>query len=240
MTISAELSGALRYCGDIRGERIELPDLWEFYLDSCATLDADLQLSESWRRLSVAAIDISQQEQPLPSLENFAYEVGLDYRLAGSDDRWRTVQIVAPERVSDVANISSWFTTGPWSVQSNSRAASFYGEPRSVILSFDPSPYEFRLWSVSSLLADRTNPDEVSGLPETFAPLRKLLTAHKALPHCGHDELTFDRLEKVILRELEIWEPRWERFKNKPLKREGSRRPGYKRTQRSRSTRVRY
>jgi len=226
MTISAELSGALRYCGDIRGEHIELPDLWEFYLDSCATLDADLQISESWRNASVRSIDISEREQSLGALENLAFEIGLDYRKAGSDDRWITLQIVAPERVSDAEKLGQY-------------AASFYGHPRNVILSFDPLDYEFRLWSVSSQPAERANENEVSGLPETFAPLRKLLTAHKALPHCGHDELTFNRLEKVILRELAIWEPRWERFKNKPLKREGSRRPGFK-AQRTRRAVVRY
>jgi hypothetical protein len=226
MTISAELAGALRYCGDIRGERIELPDLWEFYLDSCATMDADLQISESWRQLSVRDIGISEREQSLASIENFAFEVGLDYRVSGSDDRWITLPIVAPERVSDEEELNHF-------------VASFYGHPRNVILSFDPTNYEFRLWSVSSQPAERANANEVSGLPETFAPLRKLLTAHKALPHCGHDEATFDRLEKVILRELEIWEPRWERFKNKPRKREGSRRPGFKSVQRRNMSRNR-
>jgi hypothetical protein len=231
MTISSELSGALRYCGDIRAERIPLPDLYEFYLDSCLTLDADLQLSESWRSLRVTPIEIDEQEQSLGSLENFAFEVGLDYRVAGTSDPWQTVRIVAPERVSDVADYSAWFGQGIW-VATGARAASFYGEPRNVILSFDPADFEFRLWWVSSSATDRSNQAEVSGLPETYAPLRKLLTAHKALPHCGHDEATYSNLESVILRELAIWQPRWERFRNKPLKREGSRSPGYKRTMR--------
>jgi hypothetical protein len=230
MSISSELSGALRYCGDIRAGGVDLPTLYEFYLDSCLTMDADLQLSESWRQLRVSPLVITDREQPLGSLEDFAFEVGLDYRAAGSEDRWRTVQIVAPERVSDVEDIRAWFGRGWW-CGTGTRAASFYGEPRNVILSFDPTGFEFRLWWVSSSAADRSNQDEVSGLPETYAPLRKLLTAHKALPQCGHDETTYERLESVILRELSIWQPRWERFKNKPLKREGSRRPGYKRMQ---------
>ncbi len=224
MTISSELSGALRYCGDTRGERIELPDLWEFYLDSCASLDADLQITESWRQASVRDLVVTDREQTLNSLENFAFEIGLDYRKAGSDDRWRTLQVVAPERVSDAEKLGQ-------------NVASFYGQPRNLILSFDPDDYEFRLWTVSSASGQRTNPDEVSGLPETYAPLRKLLTAHKALPHCGHDEISFDRLEKVILRELAIWEPRWQKFKHKPLKREGSRRPGFKSRRSSRLSR---
>lgn len=214
-TISEELAGALRYCGDIRGERVALPDLWSFYLDSCLTLDADLQISESWRNLAPRPLNVTAREQTLGSLENFAFEVGLDYR-AGSEDVWRTLTIVAPERVSDLE-------------RQNLHAASFYGVPRNLILSFDPLDYEFRLWTVSSAPAGRENEDEVSGLPETFAPLRSLLTAHKALPHCGHDEVMFNRLEQVILRELAMWQPRWERFRSKPLKREGTRRPGFKR-----------
>src|SRR5919205_689943 len=178
MTISAELSGALRYCGDIRRQEIELPDLWEFYLDSCALLDADLQISESWRQLVPRNLDVVAREQSLATIENFAFEVGLDYRDAGSNDRWRTLEIVAPERVSDAEVL-------------NQHVASFYGQPRNLILSFDPFQFEFRIWTVSSHAAERASMDEISGLPEVFAPLRKLLTAHKALPHCGHDEVTF-------------------------------------------------
>jgi hypothetical protein len=174
MTISSELSGALRYCGDVEGDRVALPTLYEFYLDSCLTMDADLQLSESWRQLRVVPLVITDQEQPLGSLENFAFEVGLDYRVAGSSDQWRTVQIVAPERVSDVADYAGWFGQGLW-IGTGKPAASFYGEPRNVMLSFDPTHYEFQaVVGVVERGRDRSNQDEVSGLPETYAPLAQI------------------------------------------------------------------
>lgn len=221
MTISAELAGALRYCGDVRDDRVALPDLWEFYLDSCMLLDADLQISESWRQLTPTPLQIDERVQNLGSVEDFAFEIGIDYRRSGSDDAWRTLDVVAPEKVSDQERIGK-------------RVISFFGQPRKVILSFDPAGYEFQLWYVSSRATQRADQNQISGLPETYAPLRKLLTAHKALPHCGHDAVTHDRLEKVILRELAIWQPRWDRFRNKPLKREADRRLGYKRATRGR------
>lgn len=238
MTISSELSGALRYCGDIEGERIPLPTLYEFWLDSCSTMDADLQLSQSWRNVQLSPVfQIALREQVLPAIQGVdpAFEVGLDYRLAGTNNPWRTVQIVAPERVSDVESMSGWFLEAGWSRQSSSRVAAFYGFPRNIILSFDPALYEFRLWYVPSTAGDRSNVNEgASGLPETYAPLRKVLTAHKALPQCGYDDVTFKRLNDVILRELAIWQPRWDRYKDKRPKREGTRRPGFKRASRFR------
>lgn len=235
MTISAELSGALRYCGDIEGERINLPDLYQSWLNACALLDADLQLSPSWRNLLVTpAFQIGQQEQPLPQIENFSFEVGLDRRAVGvSTNPWRTVSIVAPERVSDAQSIGTWFAQAGY-LQSSANVASFYGEPRNIILGFDPSPYEFRLWYVPQTPADRTNQSGLSGLPETYAPLRSLLTAHERLVDCKYEDAIHDRYERVILQKLAIWQPTWGRFKNKPLKREGSRRPGYKATMRRR------
>jgi hypothetical protein len=218
MTISAELSGALRYCGDIRGERIHLPDLYTSWLNSCLLLDADLEISESWRQVTVRDLDIAEREQSLASQPNFAFEIGLDYRAIGSEDPWKTLQIVAPERVADAESRGEY-------------VASFYGQPRKVILSFDPVSYEFRLWSVSGT-ADRGSLSEVSGLPETYRPLRELLTAHERLADCRYDADTYDRYMDVIKDKLQIWMPRWERFKNKPLKREGSRRPGFKSSRR--------
>lgn len=220
-TVSQELSGALRYAGDVRGERIEMPDLFEFWLDGCAALDADVQFSESWRKLQMRTVQIARREQLLTTVEGFAFEVGLDFRKRGSADRWRTLDVVAPERASDAEGLDR-------------PAVSFYGLPRSVILSFEPDGYEFRLWYVAAAPTEVEALTEEPALNPTFAPLRKLLAAHSALPHAGHDDTTHARLERVILRGLEIWMPRWRRFAEKPLKREGSRSPGHRATTRGR------
>lgn len=242
MTISAELSGALRYCGHIGDETITLPTLYKFYLDACLLMDADLEFSESFRQLKVSdTFSIDNKEQSLTMIAPYDLEIGLDYRLAGSTDRWRRVQIVAPERVTRQDLIRDWFATGWWIGDNASRVGSFYGQnPRHVILSFEPAPYEFRLWSVPAAPADRSNQNEESGLPAMYAPLRELLTANAALPHCEHDEVMYERLQSVIDKMLAIWQPRWERFKNRPLKREGSRRPGFRRSMRNRRSMVRY
>jgi hypothetical protein len=216
MTISAELSGALRYCGDIRGERLELPDVYEFWLDACSMMDADLQITEAWRNMAAAPLEITEQDQALGALPPYSFELGVDYRSRTSlDAKWRTLEVVAAERVADAERRGGY-------------AIGFYGQPRRVLLSFDPANYEFQLWSVSTGAVDRSNPAEVSGLPETYAPLRKLLTAHFALPHCKYDTETFNQLMGVIETGLKVWMPKWEKFKDKPVKREGSRRPGYK------------
>lgn len=226
ITVSTELAGAQRYCGDTKGERVDLPTLFGFWLDACALLDADLQITESWRGATFRELPIDSREQSLSSIENFTFEIGLDYRAQGSSDRFVTLHAVAPERVADAEGRGE-------------KAVAFYGVPRSVILSFDPAGYEFRLWYVPSTtaradMAAAAVAAEGSGLPEVFRPYREALAAHAALPHAGHDAETYKNLMGVVVGVIAMWEPRWRRFKDKPIKREGTRRPGYRASQGSR------
>lgn len=219
-SVSSIMAGALRYAGDLRGEAVDLPDVFDFYEDSRAELEADLSFSESFRRLSVMPVAPAGRDFPLGIEEDFSFEVGADFRPAGSQ-RWETLHVVAPERIADAE-------------AQGLRRCSFYGEPRQMMLSFDPDNYEFQLRYVSTSEGE-DDPDGEASFPAAYVAMLKLLTAHKILPHCGHhDEGKYQRLMGVIQTELAIWQPRWKRFVERPLKREGQRAVGFRALRRRR------
>jgi hypothetical protein len=221
-SISSIMSGALRYAGDLRGEMVALPDVFAFYEDSRAELEADIQFSESFRQLQTAAVAPAGRDFALNVEDDFAFEVGVDFRAAGSQ-RWETLHVVAPERIAD-AEVQGL------------RRCSFYGEPRSMMLSFDPDGFEFQLRYVSTS-AEEEDPEGETSFPAVYVAMLKLLTGHKILPHCDHDDAKYQRLMGVIQTELSIWQPRWKRFVERPLKREGQRAVGFRNLRRGRGRR---
>jgi hypothetical protein len=213
-SISQIIAGALRYAGDLRGERVSLPDAFEFYNDSRGECDADLQFSESWRNVVGVPVVAAGRDFPVAVESDYDFEVGADFRLAGSQ-MWETLNVVAPERIADAEG-------------QGLKRCSFYGEPRSMLLSFEPEGYEFQLRYVANGRQSEEDPEGETSFPKVFVNRLKLLTAHKILPHTGHDETTYKRLMDVIQTGLTMNEPRWRRFCQRPLKREGTRAVGFK------------